>query len=372
MNSRKISSGVNPDALYANALSLIPEIGPARLRSLRAYFSNFEEAWRGSASDLARAGLDSKTIQTLLTHRPLIDPETEMQKLERANVQLLLEEDAEYPELLHNMAAPPQTLYIQGTLSSIDMPRVGIVGTRHPTSYGIEACGTLSRKLTEAGLAIVSGMAIGIDTMAHRACLDAGGVTLAVVGSGLGSNVIYPSSNRKLAERIAASGGAVISEYPLEMKAAQWTFPLRNRIIAALSQGTIVVEAKKKSGALITAAFALEFGKEVFAVPGPIFSDNSEGPHALLRQGAALATCADDVLYALGISHEPAESAADHRVNLSTEAALVLSFLIEPKTPSDIVQESGKDAAFVNQTLSLMEIHGIIKRTPEGTYRKIN
>lgn len=369
MNSHTISNGVNPDALYANAFNFIPEIGPARLLALRKHFSSFQEAWGADTAEISQAGVDNKVIEAIRVNRPKVNLEDEIQKLEHAGVRLLLEGDPDYPPPLRNMAAPPQTLYIRGSLPPPDAPSISIVGTRHPTRYGIEACNMLSRKLTEAGIVIVSGMAIGIDTVAHRSCLDAEGITVAVVGSGLAPYVLYPSSNKQLAERIVASGGAIVSEYALEMKAQQWMFPLRNRIIAALSAGTMVVEAKQKSGALITASFAIEFGKEVFAVPGDIFSENTAGPHSLIRQGAALVTSVEDIFHALQLPYTTTDSASAH-TELSDDASLILSFLNEAKTSSDIVQESGKDTAFINQTLSLLEIHGMIKRTVDNKYRK--
>lgn len=208
-------------------------------------------------------------------------------------IQTLTLNSAGYPRLLGEIHGPPELLYVKGTLLEEDEAAVAIVGTRGATPYGLAIAGQLAEELAACGVTVVSGLAEGIDAAAHEGALKAGGRTIAVVGHGLAR--IYPSQHQKLSERIAESG-CIVSEFPMEEKPNPWNFPKRNRIIAGLSLGTVVVEAPFKSGALITARFAMEQGREVFAVPGPVSSRQSEGTHALLKDGAKLVGRVEDIL----------------------------------------------------------------------------
>lgn len=358
------------DHIYANAFNQILEMGPVRLARLHTYFKNFERAWNALPKELSRAGIEEKVSRIVLQRKSHIDPIKEVEAVEKEGIHIVLETDPVYPEPLRHIPHPPYILYVKGVLPQKDAILFAVVGTRKPTTYGREACASLARSLAQAGIIIVSGMAIGIDTIAHEACLKAEGKTVAVLGSGLGMNVVYPYTNRKLAERIVASGSAVISEYPLHLKATPWTFPQRNRIIAGLARGTLVVEARQKSGALITAAHAVEYNRDVFAVPGEIFSEAAYGPNRLLKLGATPVASADDIFYALGLDHL-AKAEERQTFLCSPDEEKIISFLAEPKSADDIVRESGFNISHVNRVLTLLEIRGIIKNMGSGVYRKL-
>lgn len=254
---------------YMVALSKVTGIGPARMRLLLDYFGEAEAAWGASATDLIVAGLDGKTTEALLEAKRTGDPFKDMARIEAAGVRVLTWGSEDYPERLRDVDDSPPVLYMLGEVSSADAWAVAIVGTRRATSYGREVAARLSAGLAEAGVSVISGLAKGVDTVAHNAALDAGGRTIAVLGSGV--DVIYPYENRHLAQRIVDEGhGAVLSEYPIGTRPEPTNFPPRNRIISGLSLGVLVVEADEKSGALITVRFALEHGRDVFAVPRPM------------------------------------------------------------------------------------------------------
>ena len=217
----------------------------------------------------------------------------------------------------------------------------------------------------------MSGLATGIDTAAHKAALDAGGATIAVLGSGADDASIFPAENCGLARRIAASGGAVISEYPPGEHARKAYFPQRNRIIAGLAAGTVVVEAREKSGALITARFALDANREVFAVPGPAFSPTSHGPHALIKQGAKLAASAQDILEELGSASYTQETDARTRDNLSKEEITLLTLLDDPRSVSELKIHTAFETSTIIAALSLLELKGLVRNTAIDTYQKI-
>ncbi|MBL7141619.1 DNA-protecting protein DprA [Patescibacteria group bacterium] len=202
--------------------------------------------------------------------------------------------DKNYPELLREIYDPPQTLYVNGQLKAKEKYPLAVVGTRKVSLYGQKITRSLVRALSQAGFTIISGLALGVDGLAHQTTLDAGGKTIAVLGSSL--DIIYPSSHQQLAQKIIKSKGAIVSEYEPKTRPSKWTFPARNRIVAGLSLGTLVVEAPKKSGALITARFALEQGREVFAVPGSVYNENSAGCNLLIKMGAKPVTKPEDIL----------------------------------------------------------------------------
>src|SRR3989344_536014 len=312
----------NPEAWYANAFNHIPDIGPARLFHIKQIFGSFKAAWEASTHDFTRLGFEANIVEAIAEQKRTFNLEHRFQEITLQDIKILLEEDEGYPPVLRHMAEPPQILYIKGTLPEPTRPFLAIVGTRHPTSYGLEVCRSITEDLTRAGIVIVSGMAIGIDTCAHKTCLENNGNTIAVVGSGISEYAIYPSSNRRLFHTITEQAGAVLSEYPPLMRAQQWTFPARNRIIAALTRGTLVVEAKQKSGALITARHAVEFGRDVFAVPGEVFRDQSVGPHNLIREGAMLVRNAKDILEELGLLQETEK--LEGVSNVSDEESIIL------------------------------------------------
>jgi DNA processing protein len=270
-----------------------------------------------------------------------------------------------YPPLLSELHDPPATLFVRGDADALPEAAVAVVGARSCSAYGAQVARTLARELASAGLVVVSGLARGVDGEAHRGALDGGGRTVAVLGCGIDRD--YPRSHAELARRIVASG-AVVSEYPPGVEPAPWRFPARNRIIAGLSLATVVVEARERSGALITADFALELGRDVFAVPGEITSGLSAGTNDLLRQGAAPLTSVRDVLESLGVEPEPAA-----RASMVSDAALaVLSLLGDGASGADeLTRSSGLSSAEVAAALVELELGGLAAQA-EGFYRSFS
>ncbi|HAT68495.1 MAG TPA: DNA-protecting protein DprA [Candidatus Yonathbacteria bacterium] len=272
----------------------------------------------------------------------------------------------DFPEALREIPQPPETLYVRGTLPDPNQfYYLAVVGSRKFTTYGREAVERIIGGLAGYPICIVSGLAMGIDAIAHRAALDAGLPTIAIPGSGLDSSVIYPRSNLALAREIVENGGALLSEYAPDLRAAPWTFPQRNRIMAGISQSTLVIEAEEKSGTLITARLALDYNRNVFAVPGSIFSAPSKGTNKLIRQGATPITSAQDLLEELGLI-EPAGFNSDIKQDpldltlYTPEEQAVLILLDEPMSREDIVATVSLPAPTTLSTLTILEIKGII------------
>ena len=286
-----------------------------------------------------------------------------MEEIRIANI-----ESKEYPESLRKIPNPPKDLYYKGSLLQTEMNCFGIVGTRRYSTYGKQVALEIAGDLAEAGLTIVSGLAPGIDTFAHQATLERKGKTIAVLGTGLDEKSIYPKSNLKLSREIVENGGCLISEYPAGTRGAQFTFPQRNRIISGLSMGILVVEAKKKSGALITADYASRQNKKIFAVPGPIYSSNSKGCHALIRKGAVLIENGNDILTELNIAG--IKIARPDEIEGSTkEESSILRALGEGSLYIDkIIEKTRLDASVVSSTLAILEIRGMIKSLGGNIY----
>jgi DNA processing protein len=273
--------------------------------------------------------------------------------------------DAEYPRLLKEIPFPPEIIYLKGSLKALDenRPKVAIVGTRKATGYGRETAKSLGRDLSLAGVSVVSGLALGIDSEAHCGALEGPSPTIAVLGSGV--NKIYPATNQNLAQKIIESGGAIISEFPPDYPPDKWTFPQRNRIIAGLASATIVVEAPEKSGALITARFALDCNRDIGAVPGEISSINSQGTNLLLKLGAAVVRSAEDIFELLGIFEK-----GETLDNLDENQENLLGLLSEPMNRDLLAQKSGLEIKELNQKLTMLELYGKIKNVG-GTFHKL-
>jgi DNA processing protein len=284
--------------------------------------------------------------------------------LREQNIQLILREDDRFPQLLREIPHPPFGIYIKGALPENDQLAIAIVGTRRATPDGKNTARRFAAGLARAGITIVSGLAFGVDAAAHEGCLDAGGKTTAVLACGLGH--IYPRNNELLAKKILAHGGAIISEYPPDMPAYPSRFLERNRIVSGLSKGTIVIEAPERSGSLATARFAFEQNRDVFVVPGPITHQNFKGSHALIRQGAELIVCAEDVLESYDITKKRVAVAAF----AGTPAEkVILEFLASCAAPMDIdkITEATKlQPHTANQTLSFLLIKGMIREDGAG------
>jgi DNA processing protein len=271
----------------------------------------------------------------------------------------------QFPRSLQEIPSPPKELYIIGNLPPEEYFWLGIVGTRKFSNYGKEVCEKIIRGLAGHNFVIVSGLAIGIDSIAHRAALDNKILTVAVPGSGLENKVLHPHSNLRLSREIVAPGGCLLSEFPPKMPAGLHTFPQRNRIIAGLCSGVLVIEAPEKSGALITAAFALDFNRDVYAVPGSIFNENSFGTNKLIKMGATPVVSADDILEAFGI--EPEEK--NLKLDFSPLEQKIFSAVSEPIEKDELLRKMNMSPQEINPILTMMQINGVLKESGGQIYR---
>ena len=354
---------------YWLAFNQFQIIGPIRLQRLLNHFGTLERAWAGTKRDLAQAGLSEKIAAELAGLRSTVDPDDELEKLLTSPTKVITIQDNHYPQLLKETYAPPPLLYYQGTLP-ITKPTLAVVGSRRISDYGRQVIKQLIPSLVQNNLAITSGLAFGVDAAAHQATLEAGGQTIAVLGNGL--NQIYPINNQSLAKKIIAAGGVIISEFPLDMPALPHHFPQRNRIISGLSLGTLIIEAAIKSGALITASYALEQNREVFAVPGDIFHPNHNGTNQLIKMGAKPVTTAQDVLEGLALDNlkTPVPIIGVKPEN-ETQQILIDILNHEALHVDKIAQSARLDISIVNTTLSIMEIKGLVKHLGSNIYSKI-
>jgi DNA processing protein len=347
---------------YLHALNTIPQIGSQALRKLLDYFDTPEEIWRASSGALKASGINEKLIALFLEKRALIDIDKEWEKLESSAITLITEDDTAYPTLLKEIHNPPFILYKRGVFDWNSKPLITIVGSRHSTPYGERVAEVFAQELVTAGCGVASGLAFGIDSSAHKGTLSASGDTVAVLGNSLDNASISPKAQLPLAKAILHQSGALLSEYPPETSATPYTFPARNRILAGISQGTIVVEAAEKSGSLITARYALEFNREVFAVPGSIFSDASAGPHNLLRSGAKIATSIQDILEELQPRKTPLSITSAPSIPLSLDEKTIFDILSNEPTHIDrILKTTTLETSQVQSTLVFLEVKGLIK-----------
>jgi DNA processing protein len=355
---------------YWVAFTRILGIGPVRFKLLLDYFhEDVSTAWKADSKELARAGLDQKIIESFIKQRASSNPQQELEKLQRLRVQVITIKDKEYPPLLKEIYNAPSVLYVAGTLKKEeDQFAIGVVGTRKVSTYGRQATEQFARELAQGHVTVVSGLAHGIDTIAHTTALDAGGRTIAVMASGL--DIIYPLENVGLARRIVESGqGALVTEFPLGVKPDSRNFPARNRIISGLSQGILVTEAPKQSGALITANFALEHGREVFAVPNGIFAAGSVGVNKLIQDGAHLVTDVQDILMALNLFMIPEHIEMQTVLPENEEESILLPLLShDPLHIDELIRASELPTTTVTSTLMMMEIKGVIKQISPMQY----
>lgn len=348
-------------------LVLVSGVGPLIRQRLIAQFGSVERVLAAGSGELQSvSGVGSTLAKRIVEARDNVDVDEQLEIARANNVQILLDSHADYPPLLKEIHDPPGVLFVRGTLLPGDRLAVAIVGTRHASRYGLKQAATIAASLARSGITVVSGMARGIDSAVHRATLEAGGRTIAVLASGVLAP--YPPENVGLADEIAAQG-CLVSEAAPTMPPISGMFPQRNRIISGLTLGTIVVEAADRSGALITARHAWEQNREVFAVPGPIDSRLSQGPHRLIRDGAKLVSSIDDVLEELGpLAHE---SRRDDGTTIRVPAEVTLNEIeqkvlqaIEPKGSliDDVTQSSGLPVHRVLSTLHVLEMRSLIRR----------
>lgn len=351
------------DAAYLVACSAFAKFGSRSLLKLKRAFSNWQEVWSAPLLALHQAGIGEDIATEFISFRGQFDIALIWERLQKENIHLVKYGEPDFPTLLNEIYDPPILLYVKGRWEKdLDLFPLAVVGSRHPTPYGKQVTQEITVELARQGLTIVSGLALGIDAMAHAATLDAGGRTIAVLGSGLDWDHIYPTQNRQLAEKIIANGGAVISEFPLDTLPLRHHFPIRNRIISGLSWGTLVIEAAEDSGSLLTARSALEQNREVFSIPGSIYSPLSYGPNNLLKMGAKVVTSAVDILDALRL--EPATPLLTKQAPSAANAEEAALFKVLSKEPQHIdflTKQSQLPAPLAASTLTLMEMKGLVK-----------
>jgi len=356
------------DKLYWLGLNII--CGSGKMRQLLGAFNSARAAWEAPESALKeKVGWSRSELEEFLTLRRKLSLEREWEKLDQAGARVVCLGEPEYPENLANIPGVPPLLYVRGDLGRVGTMAVAMVGTRKASPYGLGVARKLGRELTEAGIWVISGMARGIDSAAHRGALSAGG-TVAVLGCGV--DLVYPKENQGLMDEIIETG-AVVSEIPLGIGPLGWMFPARNRIISGLCLGTVVVEAEQRSGALITADFALEQGRDVYAVPGPVTSSTSTGPHNLIKQGAKLVSGVADILeeltYGSLFMGQVKREANSCGVKLTSEEQAVLQLLrAYPLRVDELTGQLQIPAQQVLTTLMYLELKGLVKKLPGQTY----
>ena len=351
------------------ALNMMTALGPVRVRNLTAALGSPEAVFTASEADLRRAeGIGAEVARGILAQRGEVDPVAEEERARKHGAHIITQEEAEYPAALKQIYDPPLALYVRGTLVKEDRHAIAVVGTRHATHYGQSVADKLSYQLARTGFTVVSGLARGIDTAAHRAALKGEGRTLAVLGSAL--DKLYPEENEELAETIAEHG-AVISEYTMGREPDRTTFPYRNRVVSGLSMGIVVVEAGVKSGAVITATGALEQGRTVFAVPGRVDQPSARGTHMLIKQGARLCEGIDDILQEFELLIPPSQAEKVKSmpkrpdVNLNQDEQVVVKALWKGGLDVDaLARAAGLKSSQISALLLGLEMKRVVRILP--------
>ena len=358
------------------ALNMIDKVGPVRVRQLLEHFADPPAILQASETQLQKVhGIGAEIARAIASWEKSIDLSDELQRIKDFGCHVVIQSDPNYPELLKQIYDPPLALYVKGELEAKDKNGVAIVGSRMTTPYGIETARKLAYQLAYVGVTVISGGARGIDTAAHQGALNAKGRTLAVMGTGI--NLVFPAENAVLFERIAAQG-AVITQFPFNRKADKMSFPIRNRIVAGMTLGTLVVEANMTSGALITAGMAVENGRQVFAVPGRIDSPRSKGCHDLIKKGAKLCEGAEDILsefeYLFPSSNRPSslnEGGAMPAFTLSeNEQAVYDTLTPEESAIDEVIRRSGLPPSAVSVALLGLEMKRLIRQLPGKLFIK--
>ena len=351
----------NQELKHWVGFSRLPGIGRARIAILEQTFGSLADAWAAPADALEKVlMLDRRSGDALLRRRSTIDLDQELDHLARLGIQVLTWHDDAYPRLLRETYDLPPVLYVRGTLTHEDDSSLAVVGTRKATAYGREATHTIVTGLAHSGVTIVSGLARGVDAAAHRAALEAGGRTLAIMACGL--DTVYPPEHLNLAQEIMKHG-ALVSEHPLGVRPEASHFPRRNRIMSGLSLGVLIVEAGEESGAHITVRYALEQDREVFAVPGSIFSPGSKGTHRWILEGAKLVTCAEDILEEMNLTTLGQQLELKAAVTATPAEQLLLQHLShEPTHIDDVGRRSGLPMPEVSSGLAMLELKGAVRQ----------
>jgi DNA processing protein len=352
-----------------------PKFGPMRLKRVLEYFKDPRAAWNASRESYMKTGIDGRILDDFFIFRKNFNPDKALEMLYAEKISVVALGENDYPRMLKEISDPPPILYFRGRLEGQDELNLSVVGARKKTPYGGLATEKIVSELSLNGFHIVSGLALGIDALAHKTALDKKGRTTAIIGSGLDRNSIYPRENRNLAERIIGEGGAIISEFPPLTPPLKQNFPQRNRLIAGYSLGTLVIEANERSGSLITARLALENGREVFAVPGSIFSLLSRGTFKLIKEGALPVASAGDIMEAFNVASP--SSAADFnksgvkKIKLGIiEECILANLEAEPVHVNDLVRKVGLDTRKIMSTLTIMEMEGMVKNVGGMEYIK--
>lgn len=344
--------------------------GPVRVKLLLSYFKKAKNIWDATESDLIEVGLKEVAVQRFLEFRKNFDTQKYFERLEKLGIKVKTFLDKDYPENLKNLSDAPPVLYIRGEIKRADAFAVAIVGTRLMTSYGREVAEKFAVGLANYGITVISGLALGVDAQAQRSAVDAGGRTISVLASGL--DIITPLTNRELALSFIKSKGALVSEYPLGHSPRSFDFPVRDRLISALSKAVIVIEGRMKSGTFYTVKAAADQGRPVFAVPGPITSIASEGPNYLIQNGAKLVTKVEEVLEELDMQIKVDLEAVEHVMPASREESELLRILeTEPLHLDELARISGSQVNNLSARLTIMEMKGMVKNLGKGVYQKI-
>jgi DNA processing protein len=355
---------------YLVALNCHPKIGSQTLKKILLSYEDPSSLWLERENQI-RAKLGEKIAQFVIEARLKFNPDKEVERLANYDVGYITVFDKGYPKLLKELYDCPVILYVKGENGVLNSLSLGVVGSRKYTSYGKNFSYRFSRDCAQSGLTIVSGLALGIDAFAHQAALDVGGKTVGVLGCGLDN--IYPTSNFQLGKSIVENCGAVISEFPLRTPPMKQNFPARNRIIAGLSVGVLVIEAAEKSGALITALQAIENGREVFALPGNIDGENSVGTNRLIQEGAKLVISVEDILKELNITQKIGHDRVKKLIPESKEEKIIIGLLKRDDClVDDLILKSKLDIISVNPIVTILELKGIISTLSGSRYHPLN
>lgn len=354
------------EAVAKICLAHFREIGSQRLRLLKRVYGSYKRAWSANRQSLLDTGLSEALVQRFLAWRKRCEPADLISDLVQEHIRVIFPEDVDFPHLLRVSSDPPELLFVRGDLPKA--PALAIVGTRKATSYGEQIVRTFVPGLVRSGLCLVSGLALGIDGLVHRMTLDADGITVAFLATGVDRASVYPREHARLAEDIVEHGGCLVSESPPGGEGRRHLFPLRNRLIAGFTLATLVIEAAPKSGSLITATLALEENREVLTVPGSIWNPQSEGTNHLLKVGAKPCTRVEDILDALTLDRPDLIAQARSELPITAQDSEFLSYLSQPIHIDPLAALAKQAVSHVSSQLSILELKGLVRHVGGQTW----
>lgn len=354
---------MDKDLPYYLGFSYFLGIGPMKLRALLDKFKSVKDAYLADINELKDV-IGIKLSERFCQFRARFDPDREIGRISRDGIAVLSIADRKYPYVLKNIPDPPICLFIKGKLSLDDF-FLSVVGTRAPTSYGEEMTRIFVQGLSSAGITVVSGMAYGIDAVAHHSAIAAGGKTVAVLGCGI--NIVYPASHISLYDRIIKTGGAIVSEFPPNQSVVKGMFIARNRIISGLSRGVLVVEGGKNSGTLITARYGAEQGRDIFAVPGQVTNSMSQAPNLLIKNGAKLVMKPDDILEEYGFETGRGDIDSDEKLT-ELQTSINAALIIKPLTIDELIVRLKIQPTIILNNISILELKGVVFKNKQGKY----